>query len=288
MHRDPRRRFVFAFTVENVNMRLWYCDRSQKLVSESFNFMTVSLSSPAPKVCVSSDDFLQDHRPFVHFVLSIMYAGQSELGLDPSMTLINEGRQLDIAVHSENGGMRLYRTLGLLAERGPDALHGKGTRVWKAVQIVDGRETGGHIALKDAWVDAERPLEGMTFSQVLAACHSTDPTQHIDDSLVTVEDHGYVVTDGALDCTRIISGRVDRHNTPSKTREDLLELIRRSKTSYPVASIPSLRLQNVSCLVHYRIVYKEVCKPLSEERSLTTIFRALARIALSRYKVIFV
>lgn len=39
---DARRRFVYGFTIENTDMRLWYGDRAQILVSEPFNFITVS------------------------------------------------------------------------------------------------------------------------------------------------------------------------------------------------------------------------------------------------------
>ena len=33
MQADPRRRFVFGFTMENTNMRLWFCDRAQIVMS---------------------------------------------------------------------------------------------------------------------------------------------------------------------------------------------------------------------------------------------------------------
>lgn len=45
MHDDPRRRFVHAFTIENTTTRLWFASRSEILVSEPFNFMTVSALS---------------------------------------------------------------------------------------------------------------------------------------------------------------------------------------------------------------------------------------------------
>ena len=41
MNRDPRRRFAFGYTIETTNMRLWYYDRFQIVVSEPFNFITV-------------------------------------------------------------------------------------------------------------------------------------------------------------------------------------------------------------------------------------------------------
>lgn len=41
MTQDPRRRFVIGYTIENVKMRLWLCNRRDVLVSRWFNFITV-------------------------------------------------------------------------------------------------------------------------------------------------------------------------------------------------------------------------------------------------------
>ena len=45
MNGDARRRFAYGFTIEDSWMRLWYCDRMQMIVSESFNFVHVSLEN---------------------------------------------------------------------------------------------------------------------------------------------------------------------------------------------------------------------------------------------------
>ena len=42
LREDPRRRFVFGFTIEDVSMRLWFCSRSDVFVSKPFDFMEVS------------------------------------------------------------------------------------------------------------------------------------------------------------------------------------------------------------------------------------------------------
>ena len=44
MQEDARRRFVYGFTIENVSMRLWFCSRSEVLVTKDFNFMKVRWS----------------------------------------------------------------------------------------------------------------------------------------------------------------------------------------------------------------------------------------------------
>ena len=41
MREDARRRFTFGFTIENRTMRLWYADRSEILISDFFDFISV-------------------------------------------------------------------------------------------------------------------------------------------------------------------------------------------------------------------------------------------------------
>lgn len=41
MRESLRRRFVFGYTIEDTNMRLWFLSRSDVLVCEHFNFLTV-------------------------------------------------------------------------------------------------------------------------------------------------------------------------------------------------------------------------------------------------------
>ena len=38
---DPARRFAYGFSVEDTRMSLWYCDRTQFVMSHSFDFVTV-------------------------------------------------------------------------------------------------------------------------------------------------------------------------------------------------------------------------------------------------------
>ena len=38
MKDDVRRRFCFGFTIENVNMTLWFCSRSLLVATPSFDF----------------------------------------------------------------------------------------------------------------------------------------------------------------------------------------------------------------------------------------------------------
>ena len=42
MYADPCRRYRFGVTIENTDMRFWYVSRAGCMMSESFNFVTVS------------------------------------------------------------------------------------------------------------------------------------------------------------------------------------------------------------------------------------------------------
>ena len=151
MQEDPRRRFVLGFTSENSSMKLWFCDRSQVIVSEPFNFITVSsraLLDVSPSRPLSNSPS-KEHAPFVHLILSCLYARPEHLGWDPTMIPLSDGRNYDITVLSDDRGPRVYRTLSLLSGSVSNGLRSKGTRVWKVVLLEGGRPTGALIALKD-------------------------------------------------------------------------------------------------------------------------------------------
>lgn len=42
LREDPRRRFTYAFTVEDITLRLWYASRSEILVTKPIDIMKVS------------------------------------------------------------------------------------------------------------------------------------------------------------------------------------------------------------------------------------------------------
>ena len=55
MRSDPRRRFAFGITIEDLTMRLWFCDRALVLVSEPINLhqVRVALSLSVSLVLIS-------------------------------------------------------------------------------------------------------------------------------------------------------------------------------------------------------------------------------------------
>ena len=198
------------------------------------------------------------------------------LGFDPTMEAVSQSddreTQYDIVVRSRNGEERVYRTLGLLSNTGGSNLLCRGTRVWRAVPVENGRPTGDPVALKDSWVDASREREGLVNMRIREAAAelaqvplrtavsddarpgspfegSRSPvgrTVHeaIASTLMTVITDGDVFVNGATDCTK----------------------------SLPEEFIDS----DSDHLIHYRIISKEIGRPLQGESSLATIFEVLS------------
>ncbi|KAJ3555479.1 hypothetical protein NM688_g2554 [Phlebia brevispora] len=251
MRNDPRRRFVYAFTIEDATMRLWYCDRSQVFVSIPFNFNE------------NSDALL-------HFVISVSFAEPYMLGWDPTMTSLNINGQIqyDITVRSANGEFTLYRTLGVLSDSSTRKILGRGTRVWKATKIVDGEMTGDPVALKDAWVDSDRQREGDIYFQLLQSDFLAKQHPELRKYFISVQTHGDVFVAGALDRTPtyiIVSPFPDPWESHSRTASGI------SRSHHTRSAAPISPFHQV----HYRIVYGEVGEPLAEAISFRAVYKAL-------------
>ncbi|KAK0440942.1 uncharacterized protein EV420DRAFT_1769154 [Desarmillaria tabescens] len=119
MHADPTRRFMFGTTIENTQASFWFFSRAIILVSESFNF-------------------IKDYTHLIHYILSLTFATEEELGFDLSNT---------------------YRTVECLSSFRTNSVATRATRVWKAFQLNDPQYR--ERALKDVWIpsDAKTELE---------------------------------------------------------------------------------------------------------------------------------
>ncbi|KAJ7207104.1 hypothetical protein GGX14DRAFT_636222 [Mycena pura] len=130
---DPRRTHMYSLTIEKDSCRLWYYCRSHCVKSEAFSLST-------------------DIRSFIHFVISISFATEEDLGFDPT---IRRRRNEDNTIYYEYKlNHTVYKTLSLISEHPAAAITGRGTRVWR-VEVLDGTGTGtGTVrVLKDYWVD---------------------------------------------------------------------------------------------------------------------------------------
>ncbi|KAJ3552127.1 hypothetical protein NM688_g4317 [Phlebia brevispora] len=242
LHRDARRRFVYGFTVDDSRMRLWFCDRSQIVVSDPFLFVT-------------------GWKPFFQFWVRIMYADPRDLGFDPTVRLLEDDAsepRYEIEVGSPGEEVQVYRTLDALSQGG-QGIVGGATRVWKAVKVENGEEVGEAVALKDSWVWEDGNREGLVDASIRASCASDEQKAALDKSFLTVLAHGDILVDGAADRTRAAV-------TPGKATGKAPDHSERDPYTQP----------HDRSRIHYRIVYKEVCKPLRSTSSLYTVFKTLS------------
>ncbi|KAI0685242.1 hypothetical protein BC835DRAFT_1457931, partial [Cytidiella melzeri] len=292
MQEDARRRFVFAFTIENTQMRVWMANRSDVLVSQPFNF-------------------IEDHEKFVHFFLSQAYAEEHELGLDPTMTMVsaepNKVPMYDIVVRvvsKINGREKIenqtYRTQKLINDDGAKALRGRGTRVWKVHRVVgkvvDFRKPG---VLKDAWVDEDREREGDILEAIRdQKCLSEVAKSALKSLFLTPIARGDVFVGNTPDGTRTLITRgakvpdnattfplhVPVSHQSSHAKTTTLDAVAGAggTTGQLNPMIQSQKLVKYFSKFHHRLVFEEECKPLSQVDSLHTVFLALLQVTAGK------
>jgi hypothetical protein len=84
----------------------------------------------------------------------------------------------------------VYETVDIIADTAYN-LRGRATRVYEAYDV---ETPGTAVVIKDSWVDADRPKEADTLSEILDDAS--------DDEKMTVLLHGVVIIDGREDLTR--------------------------------------------------------------------------------------
>lgn len=122
---------------------------------------------------------LQEHETVTYFFLSMLYGSDTDLGLDPTMTIFsakgNEIPRYNITLQVVDKSKRrqvvqklTYRTTELISYDGAKAFRGSGTRVWEVVPVVKNVEQEQiRQVLKDHWVDDDRKHEGEILEEIL-------------------------------------------------------------------------------------------------------------------------
>lgn len=185
-------------------------------------------------------------------------------------------RQYDIEVPSRNGQHAIYRTRRLIFDAGSQRLRGRGTRVWEAVLLENGVESGDSVVLKDSWVDSALQREGDVLEKFREQVTATaDPQKKalLDQLFLTVLAHAEVSVE-----------RTGEHNgvTPDSTKADLIPAGFYAKAvegqdagADAIRDVVERTPLTYRSKVHYRIVFKEVCTPIGEETSLNKILRSM-------------
>lgn len=290
MREDARHRFVYGMTIENNTMRLWFSSRADTLVSETIDWRT-------------------DCKAVVHFFLAMMFAKEQQVGWDPTIEYVVDPKDkhklvpgkdgapcLNILVQDDKKGRTWYRTYGLLSDHGAHGGPGRGTRVWKARKLNKEKQPeGDFVALKDSWIDHDRPREGSILQAVLESVSDPEDREFLAELFLTVIVHGDVHIEGARDDTREVMTR--GHDIPAnygsfklqgrpqdgisiKTNNTGASFPSNSGTGHPRSQRPQKKPATPRPplhhpRVHYRIVFKEVCKPIYEITSLRDIFTIL-------------
>ncbi len=65
----------------------------------------------------------------------------------------------------------IYRTEEILSNHSAESILGRGTRVWSARLLVNGEPSGELVAIKDTWIDADRPREGDILRAIRSAIY---------------------------------------------------------------------------------------------------------------------
>lgn len=180
------------------------------------------------------------------------------------MTIVDQNAeplQYDIMVRDGNGNNTVYRTLQSLTAVDARSLRGRGTKVWKAVEIRNGEECGEPVVLKDTWVSAVRDREGVVLLDVQKRASESEASQQaFSAGFLTILHHGDVYVD--------IEGtsKLDRTWIPPM--------------HMPESGIVdgSSKIFEGRRRVHYRVMFREVCKRIEDDVPLSDVFRYLAQI----------
>lgn len=202
-------------------------------------------------------DAFQEHIPWIHFCLSTMYAEPHELGWDTTMIPLPDGQNFDILVRSAEGQTRTYRTQTMLSGKTPRTRLGKDTKVWRAVRIEDGEETGPPVALKDCWVHPDYVREGDLILDICQDALKFENKELVARNFMNVECHGDVFIgddEPVLDCTRTFP-------TDGPSDDSTSDISNRR-------------------LVHYRLILSPAGgKSVEHEMSVQIIYHTLAHVA---------
>ncbi|KAG9022754.1 hypothetical protein FRB95_014238 [Tulasnella sp. JGI-2019a] len=140
LRNNPCRRSAFGITLENNNLRVWFCHRAGTITSKGFDFMT-------------------DHDELIHLVSSLAFATKVDLGWDPTIVPIVQLGQIayKITVHIDAGGEpEVFTSTKIISDYGAEATQGRGTRIYLARSDTDNNE----VVIKDSWQDHNRTREG--------------------------------------------------------------------------------------------------------------------------------
>ncbi|TFK45764.1 hypothetical protein OE88DRAFT_1100184 [Heliocybe sulcata] len=142
MNEDLRRTHMYSMTIEDDQFIVWYWSRSHSARSHPINFV-------------------KDLKMVLRIILSLLFASEQELGLDPTVRhRFDAKRKRDCFVYKV--GQRYFMTLECLSAHRPLAVAGRATRVFRAVEVESFdalTEKGPVKVLREAWLESTADTE---------------------------------------------------------------------------------------------------------------------------------
>ncbi|KIJ10693.1 hypothetical protein PAXINDRAFT_101955 [Paxillus involutus ATCC 200175] len=267
MRNDPCHHSTFGVTVEDTEARLWFACRSVTVVSKAFDFVT-------------------NPNELIHLVCSLAFTDDSELGWNPTIPrVVVEGEpRHDITFQEKEDSPAVYRTVAIISDFGADAMTGSGTRVFKSVQGKSAPGLFEHAVIKDAWRDSDRDREDQILQNILNDI-GQDREEDAKKHFLTVLRAEDVNVKGRTDDTlHLLHGETTLGDYswyevwPDRepSRRSHVSSVGRTPTCLTHQSIPVATSANIQHKKYFRIVFKEVCQPISELKSLHDALDTLA------------
>lgn len=206
---------------------------------------------------------------------------------------------------------RTFRTKELLSGVGAEHLRGRGTRVWAVNELVSGDVGAETFVLKDTWVDSDRIREGKITATILKSVQNAKVNALVKSALLSTEIHGDVLVNGVADRTldgefrrQLFNKNMPRFNfrqetskensapsasnpqTPSDANRESNQASTLDKKvstphigddHYAVKTEKAIQPISHHSKSHYRIVFKELCRPLYKATSLEDILWILLK-----------
>lgn len=159
----------------------------------------------------------------IKVVASFAFAKEADLGWDPTFRRRTHGGQyvFDIDVHAPaEGTVETFTADKIIYNFGADAMHGRGTRVFRA-KASDGKT----VVVKDVWRDQNGVCEGDLFNTIMDSMR-LDPLDFVtaQKHFLPVLCHGDVMIGGqpdrTLDWTMHAASPCPKHGTTRKRKRE--------------------------------------------------------------------
>lgn len=194
---------------------------------------------------------------------------------------VEDKAQYIITVQTDDGRTLEYQTTRVISDSGADGITGRGTRVFEVrLKNPDGKPDAESLVLKDSWRNCNRDREDKILDKIFSDLG--EGADEAEQYFLTVLEAGDVMVNGKIDDTVSLLRSSDlladctsyrlpadgmQKPKPTRSGEGLTP-------SFPCVPGPSNR-SKVHHRIHFRLVFKEVCKPIYELQNLAAVFKIL-------------